>query len=227
MSETPLPTPAADAPLQFEHAETSAPPACAACSRALVDSYYEANGKLLCPACRDAVLAARTGGSHVLRFLRAWGLGLAAAVVGAVGYHCVRALSSIEFGLVYVGVGWLVGTGVARGAQGRGGVGYQLFAVALTWASVAWSLTPELVDSMTQGENAVPRAFAWVLAPVFSLVLPGAIALESPMMIAIIGFALWQAWKLNRRAQLALAGPFALAPAAVTDAPAVPEQSVA
>ena len=31
--------------------------------------------------------------------------------------------------------------------------------------------------------------------------------------LLIIGFALWEAWKANRRVPLAIAGPFALAPA--------------
>ena len=74
---------------------------------------------------------------------------------------------------------------------------------------------------------------AWVLAPVLSLILPGAYAMESPMMNLIIGFALWQAWKMNRRTELALVGPFALTPAAAaadagaTATSGAPEQSVA
>lgn len=225
MSETPAAAPAADAPLQFEHAEASAPPACVACTKALVEQYFEANGKVVCTACRDALVAARTGGSGMLRFLRAWGLGLLAAIASAVGCYAVRKISNWEIGLIYVGVGWLVGTAVARGARGRGGLGYQLFAVALTWASVGWSIAPEMVEGLTQGENPVSAGVAWVMAPFVSLILPGVYAMESPMMILIIGVALWQAWKMNRRPELTLVGPFAMTPAAAAaDAAAASEQ---
>ena len=229
MSETPAAAPAADAPLQFEHAEASAPPACVACSKPVTDSYWEANGKLVCTACRDLLLAARTGGSRMLRLLRAGGLGLLAALAGAVAYHFVRKATDIEFGLLYVGVGWLVGTAVARGAHHRGGLGYQLFAVALTWVSVAWSTVPTIVESLGQGEQQLTGPFAWLFAAVFSMAMPVAVGLESPIMILITGFALWQAWKVNRRAPLQLVGPFALTPAAAladAEASAQPEPAV-
>ncbi|HET9452630.1 MAG TPA: hypothetical protein VFO83_17190 [Aggregicoccus sp.] len=231
MSETPLAAPAVDAPLQFEHAEAGSPPACVACKGALVEQYYEANGQMLCTACRDAVLAARTGGSRAGRFFRALGLGLAAALAGAVVYHYVRELSGIEFGLVYVAVGWLVGAAVARGANGRGGLGYQLLAVLLTWTSVAWSTVPALLEHQAQQNPELSGPAAVVITAVLSMMMPAMVAMESVMMVLITGFALWQAWKMNRRSELALVGPFALTPAAeaaeVTATSPAPEQSVA
>jgi hypothetical protein len=227
MSETPVAAPAADAPLQFEHAETGAPPACAACKNALVAEYYEANGQMLCTGCRDAVVAARTGGSKAGRFFRAWGLGLAAALVGAAVYHYARELSGSDWGLIYIAVGWGVGTAVARGATGRGGWLYQAMAIGLTWLSVSWSMVPVLVDGMAQGEDAVTGALAYFIASVFALATPVLVGMESPMMILLIGFAFWECWKLNRRTELALVGPFALTPAAAVADAASAEQSVA
>ncbi|MBF5042361.1 hypothetical protein FGE12_08110 [Aggregicoccus sp. 17bor-14] len=229
MSETPAAAPAADAPLQFDHAEASPPPTCVACSKPVTESYWEANGKLVCTPCRDLVVASRTGGSRVLRVLRAGGLGLLAALAGAVAYHVVRKVTDYELGPLYVGVGWLVGTAVARGAHRRGGLGYQLFAVAFTWVAVSWSAVPTIVEGMGEGENAVHGPLVWIISSVLSLAAPVYLGLGSPIMILIMGFAFWQAWKVNRRPALALVGPFALTPAAAladAEASAQPEPAV-
>src|SRR5688572_27384369 len=75
--------------LQFDRVESAAPPAppgagepvtpgvgmpspqpsgvtvCAACTEPIADVYYEANGKVVCPACRDAVEASPAHGSGI------------------------------------------------------------------------------------------------------------------------------------------------------------------
>src|SRR5215213_6589901 len=74
--------------LQFDRVESAAPPptpgvgmppvappgvtVCAACGEPISDAYFEAAGKVVCPACRNAVLASqeKAGGfSGVLRSL--------------------------------------------------------------------------------------------------------------------------------------------------------------
>jgi hypothetical protein len=42
-----------------------------------------------------------------------------------------------------------------------------------------------------------------------------------PMMIAIIGFSLWEAWKLNKRVPMVLRGPFRVAAPSAAPAEAV------
>src|SRR4051812_5894851 len=97
----PPPPPAgASADLQFDRAEPAAPPspasvagfgpppaapssACAVCARPLTDWYFEAGGKLLCPACQQLVAASMTGGSGFWRLAKALVFGLGAGLVGA------------------------------------------------------------------------------------------------------------------------------------------------
>lgn len=51
------------------------------------------------------------------------------------------------------------------------------------------------------------------------LALPFLAGFQNIIGLAIIGFALFEAWKINRRATLAIAGPFTLAAAAAVHAP--------
>ena len=62
--------------------------------------------------------------------------------------------------------------------------------------------------------------------------LPVFVAFQAPISGLIFGFALWEAWKINRRVQLAFNGPFRLGtlhgdkPAIQGDEPAIqPEES--
>lgn len=56
----------------------------------------------------------------------------------------------------------------------------------------------------------------------FVLAAPLLAGFENIIGWLIIGFALWEAWKTNRRVALAIAGPFALAPVGGAGAAAVP-----
>ena len=120
-------------------APAAAPPGvtvCAACAEPITDVYYEGNGKIVCPRCRDAVLASRAGGSGFARFLKATLYGIGAGIVGAGIWYGVRAGTGYEVGLIAIVVGILVGGAIKAGSQGRGGVGYQLLAVLLTYLGV-------------------------------------------------------------------------------------------
>ena len=48
---------------------------------------------------------------------------------------------------------------------------------------------------------------------------PVLVAIQSPISGLIFGFALWEAWKLNRKVQLAFNGPFRLAPGSTEAVP--------
>jgi hypothetical protein len=66
-------------------------------------------------------------------------------------------------------------------------------------------------------QNAEPSLAGFAIAVgllfLFVLAAPFLAGFENIIGWLIIGFALWEAWKANRRAPLAIAGPFALAPA--------------
>src|SRR3982751_5433310 len=89
--------PAGDATLQFDRAEYTAPPGapgapataaqpqvavttCSGCQERLTGQYYAAGEHVLCPPCRDQILASMTGGSGTLRFFRALVFGVGAGL---------------------------------------------------------------------------------------------------------------------------------------------------
>jgi hypothetical protein len=130
--------------LQFERAEFEAPAAlgCAACKRPIGDSYFELNGHVICPPCRDRALAERGDGGGASRLARGTVFGLGAAALGTVVWYAVREITRLEIGLIAIGIGIAVGVGVRRGARGRGGPAYQILAVLLTYLSIASANAP-------------------------------------------------------------------------------------
>jgi hypothetical protein len=58
------------------------------------------------------------------------------------------------------------------------------------------------------------------VAIVFCVILPVVVNLQNPIGLLIVGFALWEAWKINRRAKFVITGPYQVAPGA---SPAAPE----
>ena len=256
MSEPTNEPPAGDA-LQFDHVEHATPTAgaitCVACHRPITDAYFEANAKIVCPACRANVDSMLTGGSGAVRFFRAAGAGLGAAVVGAGIYYAIRALTGYELGLVAIVVGFLVGGAVRWGANRRGGWLYQALAMVLTYAAIVSTYIPPIIQGMRENRaeirssagatNAVEtvsttgssasddpieavrkptkpsvkkeQSFAgYLVAGVVLLVIacaaPFLAGFENIIGLLIIGFGLYQAWKLNRRVEFQINGPYRL-----------------
>jgi len=137
---------------------------------------------------------------------------------------------------VAVVVGVLVGGAVRKGSNGRGGWRYQLLAMFLTYSAVvvtdssliARELKKELgtqaaspaavADGVSASTDAAPSTShrPGPLAVVFGLTLIIALAYAAPIMIGITsplhlliaGFALYEAWKLNRGVALHVTGPY-------------------
>ena len=145
--------PPAPGGLQFEHAEFSAPPGlrCVACKAPIAETYFEANGQVICEPCRDRAMAVRELGSGVGRLAGAAVLGLGAAALGAVVWYVVREVTHLEIGLIAIVVGIAVGTAVRRGAKGRGGVAYQMLAVVLTYLSIVSANAPYVWNGVRRG----------------------------------------------------------------------------
>lgn len=192
--ELPPPPATAAAPVQL---------ACQVCGQEIREEYYEMGGKVACPACHAAALAKWRGGTPAGRFLRAALLGIAAAVAGCLVYYLVLKLTGYEFGLIAILVGYAVGIAVRSGSSGHGGWPYQLLAVALTYLSIVGSYLPLVLAEI--GE--VSAAGMIVLLPMM-LALPFLGGLENVLGLLIIGFGLWEAWRLNRRQDWSAAGPF-------------------
>jgi hypothetical protein len=237
--------------LQFDRAEFTAPVAsltCASCAQPIVQSYYEAGGKTICSTCRE-LRSGVTETRSTARLLRALAVGLAAAIAGSIVWWGVRKLTGYEIGLISIGIGIAVGRAVRWGGRNRGGLAYQLLAVALTYLSITGSYVPDVINELGKHDEATqapstPSATATSTAPaatakpvavkasaasepvgIGALLLGiGAIILMAASVpffsgasniigILIIGFGLWEAWKINRRVDEVINGPFSVTPA--------------
>jgi hypothetical protein len=227
---------------QFDRAEFENLPAgalCAECRIPLGGYYYEANGATVCERCKCDFEARFTAGSSGGRVVRALGAGLGAAFVGSLVYFLVSVFTGYEFGLIAIAVGWGVGMAVRWGSDGRGGKGYQVLAVALTYLAIVSTYIPPIVEEILKPEaveeeavnaSAVHADFAVAepeepatmrdvfLGSVFLIALAAAApflaGVENIIGLVIIGIGLWEAWKLNRFQELKVTGPHTIASAA-------------
>lgn len=241
--------------LQFDRAEFTAPVAaltCASCAQPIVQSYYEAGGKTICSTCRELRSGAMETRSTA-RLLRALAVGLAAAIAGSIVWWGVRKLTGYEIGLISIGIGIAVGRAVRWGGRNRGGLAYQLLAVALTYLSITGNYVPDVINELRKSAEATQAASAPSVAATTTVATPTAtpkvkpvavkssaaseapgfgtfllaigaiilLAAATPFLagasniigILIIGFGLWEAWKINRRVDEVINGPFSVTPA--------------
>jgi hypothetical protein len=188
-----------------EPAAGAGAPSCGRCQAAIADAYYEVNGHVVCAGCKAALEQSATG-SGASRILRATAFGLGGAIAGAGVYYAILAVTGYEIGLVAIAVGWLVGRGVQKGSDGRGGWAYQALAVGLTYMAIVSTYVPFIVKAMTADEakmSVVALLAVAAAAPFFA-------GFENVLGILIIGFALYQAWQMNRRVPMIINGPYAV-----------------
>ncbi|HEV2969836.1 MAG TPA: hypothetical protein VGY55_07590 [Pirellulales bacterium] len=120
---------------------------CIACRQPIASTYYALGDKLLCPVCRERVIAGPSG-SQFGRVVRATLMGLGAGLLGALIWFLIRRVAQLEIGLVAILVGFMVGKAVRKGSGGRGGRGYQVLAVALTYCCIAANYMPDVVEAV-------------------------------------------------------------------------------
>ncbi len=193
--------------LQFERADFGTAPAamaCTGCHQPIAGEYYDVNGKPFCAACTAAIRQAHGDSPGGAAFARALGAGVAAGAVGSALYYIVEKISGYQLALIAIAVGFLVGRAVRWGTGGRGGVLYQVLAVALTYVAIAFSWLPFVLE---RGQDSVGIGDLIPLTT-FLLGLPIRIGLESPFTLVVIGIGLWEAWKFTAPVPLAISGPF-------------------
>lgn len=195
--------------LSFERAEFENPPpvalACGYCGQALKGQYWEISKRPACESCRNLVqreLSASTSHRH---FLRAVGYGLGAAVAGSVVWELIEKVFHAQVGLVAIGIGYVVGRAVRKGAGGFGARRYQVLALLLTYSSIALASLPEVLLAAPSGAS-LPFLIGLCFVSPF---LGGA---ENAIGWFIIAIGLYQAWKLTRAVPIQVLGPFSLAP---------------
>ncbi len=158
-----MPTPDDSRELQFERAEKGeeAPKqvVCATCGREIPATYFERGGQVVCPDCRDRMLAERERGTRASRFGRAALFGTGAAIVGALLWFGVSKLTGYEFSLIAIVIGFLVGAAVKKGSFGRGGWAYQGLAMFLTYTAIVSTYIPAIFEAMNQ-ESPIESAAA-------------------------------------------------------------------
>lgn len=231
-------------PLQFDTAISSGPAdasspqgvTCGVCQRTILDEYFDINGHSSCESCRDQIVqeAETPRGWSVLA--RAGAFGFVAAILGAILYYAVIAITEFEIGLVAIAIGYMVGYGVRLGTRGRGGRRFQVIALALTYWAVGLAYTPLLFSEVSKQDAAQqastnttssapaslaetpdsPEAFNPALGLVFLLgftfALPVLVVVGSlPSGLisgAIIAFGMQQAWRMTAAPQPQITGPY-------------------
>jgi hypothetical protein len=230
--------------LQFDRVESDSTSSqatkCTECSQSIYSVYYESGGNILCERCKlegDAPVAGWAAG----RFGRALLAGSGAAIAGSLVYYAVSALTGYQFGLIAIVVGLAVGKAVRWGSKNRGGWRYQTIAVALTYLSIVATYVPYVFQGMVeagkeestatpgatnvQNTKPVEASAAETVTPmqfVTALLVFGLVVLAAPFLagfeniigLLIIAFGLFEAWKINRKVERVVNGPFRVGEAA-------------
>ena len=204
--------------IQFDRAEFSdeAPSAavCTVCDQSVVQSYYEIGGKIVCSTCREKRDRALDGSGFV-RFLRATAAGIAVGLVGAFVWWGVRKLTDgWEVGIISIFIGIGVGRAVSWGSHGKGGWFYQLLAIFLTYSSIVANYVPDIVEGAGAEAAGLPAVILYPIAFIIAYAAPILAGFENIIGMLIIAFGLYEAWKLNKRSDLAITGPYTVTPVA-------------
>ena len=155
---------AAPESLQFDRVVAAANPAidtsasgpavvCSRCNATIKTYYYQLNGSPVCAACKQAAEGSSKSERSAGAFIRAALLGLGAAIVGAVIYYGVIAITNFEIGIVAILIGYLVGAAVRMGARGAGGRRFQILAVGLTYFSVGLAYSPLALKGLNEAKS--------------------------------------------------------------------------
>jgi hypothetical protein len=193
--------------LQFERAEYAggnAGPACCTCKQPATPQYHQFNGRVFCTNCRQQIEQSIQQLHQRGSMAQAALFGVGAAVVGALIFYAVTSVTGYEIGLIGVLVGFLVGKAVRKGSGSIGGTQYQVLAIVLTYVSIASRYVLEILHSAGASVD-LPYLRLFGVA----LVAPVMGGFQNILGMIIIGIALWQAWKMNRRVDVRFTGPFA------------------
>jgi hypothetical protein len=207
--------------------------ACKACGSLLSETYFVVNGNIVCEKCRRSLETEWNRGGAAGRFGKALVLGLLATVACAIVWYMVLKATDSQWGILAVVVGLVIGSAVRKGSNGRGGWRYQALAVFLTYTAIVSSYVPYMIagarersaqvaaadssssaltaDSATEAKKPSLGPLEIIIGVVVGLgvlyALPFLLGMKSILGLLIIGFALYEAWKLNRRRELRVSGP--------------------
>jgi hypothetical protein len=223
--------------LQFQHAEPIAEAAssegsaraCVACKQPVGDTYYQAQGHVVCPPCAERIQAGQQA-APALSLMRSALYGGAAALGGCALYALVAIVLHAEIGIIAILVGWMVGKAIRHASYGRGGRPQQLLAVVLTYFAITTSYIPVILyhiakdparveqrqQAQAQDAPAEARPRRNVEGLALYLLMLAAIApflqlasgLGGFISLFILFIGLRYAWTLTGRREIPLTGPY-------------------
>jgi hypothetical protein len=139
--------------LQFRKAEhvSEAPtgPPCVICAKPIGETYYHANGQIVCAPCATAVQACQSAPpAHTL--LKSFFYGLGAAIAGTALYSLVTIVTGYQLALIAILIGYMVGKSIRYASKGLGGRPQQIVAVVLTYFSITASFIPVFIHAQME-----------------------------------------------------------------------------
>ncbi len=147
-------------PMQFDRAEfrpgTDGGLRCQYTGKPVVGRYYQLNGQIASAEFVESQLDPKSMGTKAGRFFGALGLGLGAAILGAVVWGGIRALTGYDIGIIAALAGWVIGIAVGAGSKHNGGILYRLMALLFVWLCISWSFIPETyhgIDASMSGDD--------------------------------------------------------------------------
>lgn len=208
------PLPSAES-LQFRKAEKapvegSGPP-CVVCGTRIVDTYYHAQGKVVCPTCASAIQSGQNAPPpHTL--LKSFVYGFAAALAGTAIFALVWIISKGPWAIVSILVGYMVGRSVRYASNGLGGRPQQILAALLTYFSISVSLVPVMLYQQME-KHLSYNVFQVIIFIVVSMASPF-LALKAGAMgilsLLLTFFGIQRAWHMTGRTNILVMGPYQL-----------------
>jgi hypothetical protein len=230
-------------PLTTSYYDVGGQQLCEPCSRALTEAWNAQKGSLLGALARGlgvAIVGAVIW--TVITRVSGYEIGIVAIVVGALIGNAVKKASGNKGGRAYqliaVVLTYLACTShyvpQVWGAVTKGALDSAASKHATAEANAGEPGADTAEAAPATGEDAPVSSLGPVVLVMLALVT-FAFSLAGPFLggfgnifgILILGFALLQAWRINRRVELQIHGPFALSPAPAAAPPAAPEPSPA
>jgi hypothetical protein len=225
--------------LQFQHAEplpsANAPAAsgkrCVACKQPIANTYYHAQGQVVCPLCADRIQSGQQA-AQALSLARAALYGAGAALGGCLLYATVAIATGLEVGLIAIVVGYMVGKAIRHASNGLGGRPQQILAVTLTYFAITTSYIPVFVyqrikhphtvaqsgQTEVRSDDGAPasRPPVSVTRAILFLLMLAAVApflslgsgISGLISLFIIFIGLQRAWRLTGRSEILVMGPY-------------------
>jgi hypothetical protein len=146
-----------------EYANVRGSERCGICGKGIAWEYFRINNQIACGKCAAEAKQGQLTDSHAA-FTRGLLLGAGAALLGLILYATFTIATGLYLGYVALGVGWLVGAAIKKGAGGIGGTRYQVAAVLLTYASISLASIPILISYSLKHHHARQQPTAQISA---------------------------------------------------------------